>query len=276
VTSVSPCVRVAQSALEAAMLELARDRLAPAATAPATPLSFAIRVRRSGGRDGTLAHERTPDIARRLGDAVAAATGAHVDLACPDVAIGVELRGDEAFVFDRVIAGIDRAGPTAHRCAGEPRFVADQMLGRLAARLRLLGYDTLTVYDLADSEVTRLAAAGGRILLTRDSGLARTRAVPVHRVLATTPREQLAEVLDTLALTPDPARYFTRCTLCNTPVEPVAEADAGDRVPPSLRGRDLAFAHCPACDQLYWRGSHVSRILADLLAAGAPEPAGLG
>jgi hypothetical protein len=83
-------------------------------------------------------------------------------------------------------------------------------------------------------------------------------------------------VLDALALVPDPARYFSRCTLCNTPVDPVAEADVHDRVPPSLRGRDLAFVRCPACDQLYWRGSHVTRILADLSAAGAPEPADLG
>jgi uncharacterized protein with PIN domain len=138
------------------------------------------------------------------------------------------------------------------------------MLGRLAARLRLLGYDTLTVYDLADSEVTRLAA--GRILLTRDAALARTQAVPVHFVVATSPREQLTEVIAALGLTPDPSRLFTRCTLCNTPVEPAAEDDVD--VPPGVRGRHLAFFRCPACGQVYWHGSHVERILDDLAASG--------
>lgn len=263
VTSVSPCHRVAATALEPVVVAVARPRLVSGA-------SFAIRVRRRGARPTGA----TPslELARRLGDAVATATGARIDLTNPDVTIGIELRGDDAFVFDRVVHGVDRTGPAVRRADGPPRFVADQMLGRLAARLRLLGYDTLTVFDLADSEVTRLAADDGRILLTRDGGLAQTRAVPVHRVIARAPRAQLAEVLAAFALTPDPARYFTRCTACNTLVEPTAEAAVVDALPAGVRGRGLAFWRCPACARVYWHGSHVERILADLTAAGAPAP----
>jgi uncharacterized protein with PIN domain/tRNA(Ser,Leu) C12 N-acetylase TAN1 len=261
VASVSPCERIAYAELEHAVVALARLRVRPDA-------SFAMRVHRRGEPRAGDASEPSPAIARRLGDAVARATGARIDLTQPDVTLGVELRGDEAFVFDRVIAGIDHTGPTVPRAAGEPRFVADQMLGRLAARLRLLGYDTLTVHDLADSEVTRLAAGGGRILLTRDGALARTRAVPVHFVAATAPRAQLAEVLAAFALVPDPTRLFTRCTLCNALVEPVDEAAVGERLPPGVRARGLAFFRCTGCAHLYWRGSHVDRILAELAAAG--------
>lgn len=267
VTSVSPCERVAYRDLETAIVELARRRLGQGE-------SFAVRVRRRDepiGRRmpevarhrGPPIRERSPDIARRLGHAIAAATAARIDLAHPDVELGVEVRGDEAFLFDRVIAGVDHTGPAVPRAAGEPRFVADQMLGRLAARLRLLGYDTLTVHDLADSEVTRLAAQGGRILLTRDAALSRTRAVPVHRVITTDPREQLAEVIAALALAPDRARYFSRCTLCNALVESVDEAEVIDRLPPRVRGQGLAFVRCPACAQIYWHGSHVTRFLAE-------------
>lgn len=262
VTSVSPCRRIAHRDLSAAVVALARCcRIDPEA-------SFAIRVRHAGDRRGTTASERSPELARALGDAVALATGARVDLARPDLTIGVELRGDEAFVFDRVVAGVDRTGPRVPRAPGEARFVVDQMLGRLAARLRLLGYDALGVHDIADSQVLRLAAADGRILLTRDAALSRTQAVPVHLVTATEPRAQLAEVLAALDLAPDPSRYFSRCTLCNTPVEPVTEAAVHEAVPPGVRGRDLAFFRCPACAQIYWHGSHVERILADLAAAG--------
>jgi len=256
VISVSPCLRVGRDDLPDAVVALARKSLHADA-------SFAVRVRRRGARD-----VRSPDLARRLGDAVGAATGARIDLVHPDVAIGVELRDDDAFVFDRVIEGVDRTGPAAPRADGEPRFVVDQMLGRLAPRLRLLGYDTLTVHDLPDSEVMRLAAADGRILLTRDAALSRTQSVPVLHVAARTPREQLAEVLAALALSPDPSRLFSRCTLCNAPVEPVGEAAIHDLLPAGVRGRGLAFFRCPACAQLYWRGSHVERILSDLAAAG--------
>jgi uncharacterized protein with PIN domain/tRNA(Ser,Leu) C12 N-acetylase TAN1 len=263
VLSVSPCLRVSEHALAATVVELARRRLT-------TDDRFAIRVRRAGEHQAIAAGVRTLDVARALGDAVAIATGARVDLSRPDVVIGVELRGDDAYVFDQILPGVDRVGPPAPRADGEPRFLVDQMLGRLGARLRLLGYDALIAHDVADSEVTRRAAADGRILLTRDTELARTRAVPVHFVAATTPRVQLAEVLTALALSPDPARYFTRCTLCNTAVEPVAEADVHADLPPGVVGRDLAFFRCPACAQLYWRGSHVDRILEDLAGAGAP------
>ncbi len=261
VLSVSPCQRVREPALAATVVERARHRLAAGDR-------FAVRVRRAGEHPAPTPRERTLDLARTLGDAVAIATGARVDLTRPDVVIGVELRGDDAFVFDHSVPGIDRVGPTAPRADGEPRFFVDQMLGRLGARLRLLGYDTRIARDLPDSEVTRIAAAEGRILLTRDTALSRTRAVPVHYVVATTPRAQLAEVLSAFALAPDPARFFTRCSVCNTPVESVAEADVRADLPPGVRGRDLALFRCPACGQLYWHGSHVARILDDLAGAG--------
>ncbi len=276
VRSVSPCVQVARGEVVATVVEVARDLLGSnlivcnqlvrdsmargSAADSRGDRTFAVRVR----RDRRVHSERSLDIAGAIAEAVTAATGARVDLDHPDVIIGVELRGDTALVFDRVIPGVDQAGPTVPPAPGEPRFVADQMLGRLAARLRLLGYDTLTVHDIADSEVTRLAA--GRILLTRDAALARTQAVPAHFVVATSPREQLAEVVAALGLQPDRARLFTRCTLCNTPVEPAAEDDVD--VPPGVRGQHLAFFRCPGCGQVYWHGSHVERILDDLAASG--------
>jgi uncharacterized protein len=258
VSSVSPSARVPFDELERAIVELARKHRASAST------TIAIRVRRGGEKAGASARERRPDLARRLANAITAATGARIDLTRPDLDIGIELRGDDAFVFDRIVHGIDRIGPTTPPAAGELRFVADQMLGRLAARLRLLGYDTLTVFDIADSEVTRLAAAEGRILLTRDGPLAQTRAVPVHFVQATAPREQLAEVLAALQLSPDPALQFTRCTRCNARLETVEEAAVRDRLPEGVRSREQVILRCPGCDQLYWRGSHVDRILAEL------------
>src|SRR5262245_2249387 len=112
VISVSPCVRVARDQVEHAMVELARQRLSAGDR-------FAVRVRR-----GNAARTRSLDLARKLGDAVAQATGARIDLTQPDVELWVELRGDDAFVFDRVIAGVDQTGPTVPRAAGEPRFLA--------------------------------------------------------------------------------------------------------------------------------------------------------
>lgn len=256
VATVSPCTRVAFAELAATVLDLARS-LRP-------DMTFAVRVRRGGGRSGASATEPTPAIARRLANAIAAQSGARTDLEAPDALIGIELRGDDAFVYETIIDGIDRAGPMTPPASGEPRFVVDQMLGRLAARLRLLGYDAITVFDIADSEVTRLAAADGRILLTRDHLLSQTRAVPVHFVAARDVRNQILEVVRALGLAPDAAKFFTRCTLCNATLESVEESAIADRVPPTVRDRHVHFVRCVGCDQVYWRGSHVDRILAEL------------
>jgi uncharacterized protein with PIN domain/tRNA(Ser,Leu) C12 N-acetylase TAN1 len=256
VATVSPCVRVPFADLERTVLDLAQ-RLR-------SNMTFAVRVRRGGGRSGASANEPTPSIARRLANAIVAQTGARTDLDAPDALIGIELRGDDAFVYETIIDGIDRAGPMTPPASGDPRFVVDQMLGRLAARLRLIGYDAITVFDIADSEVTRLAAADGRILLTRDHLLSQTRAVPVHFVVARDVRNQIIEVVRALGLSPDASRFFTRCTLCNSSLQSVEEAEIAERVPPNVRDRDVHFVRCIGCDQIYWRGSHVDRILAEL------------
>jgi uncharacterized protein with PIN domain/tRNA(Ser,Leu) C12 N-acetylase TAN1 len=256
VATVSPCIRVAFDDLERAVLELAK-KLRP-------DMTFAVRVRRGGGRSGASGHEPTPAIARRLANAVVAQTGARTDLDAPDALVGIELRGDDAYVYETILDGIDRAGPMTPPASGDPRFVVDQMLGRLAARLRLIGYDAITVFDIADSEVTRLAAADGRILLTRDHLLSQTRAVPVHFVVARDVRNQIIEVVRALDLAPDASRFFTRCTLCNASLQSVEESVIAERVPPNVRDRHVHFMRCVSCGQIYWRGSHVDRILAEL------------
>ena len=47
------------------------------------------------------------------------------------------------------------------------KFIADVMLGRLAKRLRLLGFDVLYDRAFIDNEIIRLSLEQGRIILTR-------------------------------------------------------------------------------------------------------------
>ena len=89
------------------------------------------------------------------------APGSRVDLAAHDLVIGIEVRGDDAYLFRAVVPGADRR-PTRGRVAGEPRFLADQMLGRLAVWLRLLGFDTAEARDRPDSWLLRHARDEGR------------------------------------------------------------------------------------------------------------------
>jgi len=153
----------------------------------------------------------------------------------------------------------------------EPRFICDAMLGRLARWLRTLGYDTEYDDAIDDAVLVARGREEHRRVLTRDRALAKAWRVDGILVLeADDPMEQLEEVLRWLGLAV-PDRLFTRCTVCNTALEPLDPAEARDRVPEKVHTRHNSFAECPVCDRVYWEGSHAQRMrrrLADGLAEG--------
>ena len=51
------------------------------------------------------------------------------------------------------------------------RFIADEMLGRLAKWLRAIGYDTVCYNGGGDGALIQRALKEDRIILTRDTGL---------------------------------------------------------------------------------------------------------
>ncbi|MFW6259435.1 MAG: Mut7-C RNAse domain-containing protein, partial [Tangfeifania sp.] len=59
----------------------------------------------------------------------------------------------------------------------EPRFIVDVNLGKLALKLRLLGFDTLFRNDFDDDEIVETALHEKRIILTRDKGILKQNAV---------------------------------------------------------------------------------------------------
>ncbi len=142
----------------------------------------------------------------------------------------------------------------------ETRFVLDTHLGRLAAYLRLLGFDTLYRNDAGDHELARLAGEG-RILLTRDAGLLKHGSVTHgYFIRETEPRRQVAEVVRRFQLERH-MRPFTRCLRCNQVLERL-EGDPPACVPAGVRERYTEFWRCPGCGRHYWQGSHYWRMQA--------------
>lgn len=141
-----------------------------------------------------------------------------------------------------------------------PRFVLDVHLGRLAAYLRMLGFDTLYSNDCDDDVLAAISARERRILLSRDVGLLKRANVCYGAfVHATAPETQLIEISRRfdLAGALDP---FARCIRCNGPLVPVPREDILDRLPPRVREQYDEFRRCATCDQVYWRGTHFQRM----------------
>ena len=157
----------------------------------------------------------------------------------------------------------------------EPRFVLDTHLGRLAAYLRMLGFDTLYQNDYPDEELARISSQEGRILLTRDRGLLKRSAVTHgYCVRETDPREQVREVLQRFDLF-GAVKPFRRCMRCNSILQPVAKEAISHRLPPKTRQYYDEFRICRACDQVYWKGSHYQRMQRFIQSVLAQEQNGL-
>ena len=142
----------------------------------------------------------------------------------------------------------------------EPRFVLDVHLGRLAAYLRLLGFDCLYRNDYDDDELLAISRAEHRTVLTRDTGLLK-RAALTHGafVHATDPRQQLREVLDRFQLERRMAP-FSRCARCNGVLERLSGKQAAAWRPAGVARHQRELSCCRSCGQAYWPGSHLTRL----------------
>jgi uncharacterized protein len=142
------------------------------------------------------------------------------------------------------------------------RFIADAHLGQLAKQLRMLGFDVLYRNDYSDAELARIAAAEGRIVLTRDRDLLIRKEI-VHGCYlhALNSDEQVREVVRRFDLVPS-VRALSRCLSCNGVLRVVEKSEIEHRVPPYSRDVYEQFYECDCCAQVYWEGSHVVRMRA--------------
>ncbi|MDK2980355.1 MAG: uncharacterized protein PWQ55_702 [Chloroflexota bacterium] len=144
----------------------------------------------------------------------------------------------------------------------EARFVLDGHLGRLAAYLRMLGFDALYRNDYDDPELAQISADQKRILLTRDRGLLKRSLVTRGYCLRTRePRRQLLDVMRRFDLLGQ-VRPFTRCMACNGLLARVDKAEIEDQLQPLTRKYFQEFSRCVACGKVYWKGSHHERMQA--------------
>jgi len=169
--------------------------------------------------------------------------------------------GDRVSVYP-VFEALD-VTPLVHlraRPLREVRFVLDVHLGKLARRLRLLGFDAAWSRDAGDEELVALSLSEKRILLTRDRGLLKRRELThAAAVRATDPRRQLAEVVERFDLA-RAAFPFTRCLACNGKLATVPKEDVMDRIPASTRRHYDAFLTCASCRRVFWWGAHGLRL----------------
>ena len=139
-------------------------------------------------------------------------------------------------------------------------FVADVHLGALTRRMRLLGFDVAYDRGADDRRLLEVATRQNRALLTRDRRLL-MHAIVQHGYYprSQNPDEQTIEVVRRFKLSQLIAP-FTRCLRCNAPLAETDKAEIMDELEALTKIYYEEFRRCPNCKQIYWPGSHFSKL----------------
>jgi uncharacterized protein with PIN domain len=139
---------------------------------------------------------------------------------------------------------------------GITSFVADGHLGGLTRNLRLLGFDVAYPKSADDRQLLEVMVRENRALLTRDRRLL-MHAIVQHGYYprSQNANEQTIEVVRRFDLS-ELIAPFTRCLRCNALLEEATK----DELEPLTKIYYDQFRRCPDCKQIYWPGSHFSKL----------------
>lgn len=137
-----------------------------------------------------------------------------------------------------------------------PIFILDINLGKLAAKLRMLGFDSKYQNNFSDQDIISIAAAENRIILTRDQGLLKNKKVMRgYWVRNTNPNKQIEEIIKKFDLY-SKIKPFSICMVCNGKIERIEKNKIIELIPTKVKKHFDEFFQCDNCKNIYWKGSH--------------------
>ena len=143
-------------------------------------------------------------------------------------------------------------------------FVVDSMLGSLARKLRIFGFDTLYYNDVDDDKLIEIGHQQDRSLLTCDKML-------FQRAMNTGTRSVLLEgpsdVDDMVHVLKKSGIYSveflpekSRCPRCNG-ILVICDRDSVKKlIPEKVIRMHEQFYFCKECNKVYWEGSHLKKL----------------
>ena len=143
-------------------------------------------------------------------------------------------------------------------------FLVDAMLGNIAKKLRLLGFDSKYFSDIDDSKLIEKANNENRTIISRDRNLIeRAKKNKILSIYITKKNEieQFLEILETTNLQLDAISGDTaRCTKCNSTTSQISKLKIGNKIPQGVLEYNDKFWKCDKCNQIYWEGTHIKNL----------------
>ena len=147
-----------------------------------------------------------------------------------------------------------------------PSFLADAMLGSVARKLRIFGFDTLYIAHAADDEILKMGIDQGRVILTADKELFKRVVKAGARGVLVGGGSDLEDLVHILAKNGVTSVNLdgigSRCSICNGLLEEKRPEQVKSGVPDKVAACHSEFYQCTACSKVYWEGGHLRRIRA--------------
>ncbi len=138
------------------------------------------------------------------------------------------------------------------------------MLGSVARKLRIFGFDTLYMANADDAEILRMGVDQNRIILTADKELfKRAIGAGARGVLVSggSELEDLVHILSKNGIASIGDDWIgTRCSACNGLLKERTPEQVRNKVPEKVGANHNEFFECVDCGKVYWEGSHLRRI----------------
>lgn len=139
------------------------------------------------------------------------------------------------------------------------KFLADEMLKKLAQWLRIVGLNVEYEYVVgrSDRQIMNYAKRKNLVLLTRDLKMVpslRKRRVKFLLIESTNTAGQIAQVLSNYGYKINFPKN-TRCPECNGKFRILKKIKRED-VPPNVYAKKRKFWRCKKCRKIYWKGGH--------------------
>lgn len=133
-------------------------------------------------------------------------------------------------------------------------FMTDENVGGMAKYLRMLGFNTIMIPEIAEKE--------NRILLSRDFGLLKRKNV-THGIFlrSTNTEEQIYEAIKKYKLD-QLFKPFSICIECNGQIKVITSIELldEDKIEDGVLKDYKEFFRCTNCKKVFWKGSHYQRM----------------
>ena len=143
-------------------------------------------------------------------------------------------------------------------------FLVDSMLGNVAKKLLLLGYDSEYYSDIDDLELIEKAKDEQRTIISKDRELiskAKKQNISSVYVSKEDEIEQFLEILEQIPLEFNEITGDTaRCTKCNCTTSQIDKSKVVDKIPEKVLEFNDKFWKCDNCNQIYWEGTHIKKL----------------